>query len=305
MKTTTLSIILFLFTVNMFSQINIADSTVNVVAYWDKGEKQDYTIIKTRTKIENGDTTSVESVRYEVELSVVDSTANSYTMQWIYKDVISDNKNPFVAHANKTVKGLKILYSTDEMGVYKEILNWEEINQYMQKQYDLYRDLVKSDPEMVDFVNKSQAIYANKSLLEASGFKEIKQFHNFYGGAFKLGEIVKAEVETSSPFSSEPVMADLSVLLSGIDTENSFYVMESLHSINQEQLGNMAFNAVKQIGEGLDVDLPKREDFVGLSNETYIVSSIHHWGWILYSELTTTVNVGNATNIDECSIELK
>ena len=39
MKTTTLSIILFLFTVNMFSQINIADSTVNVVAYWDKGEK--------------------------------------------------------------------------------------------------------------------------------------------------------------------------------------------------------------------------------------------------------------------------
>lgn len=305
MKTTIFSILLFLLSANLFSQINIADSTVQVIAYWDNGEKQDYTVIKTKTKLENGDTISIDSVRYEVELSVVDSTANSYTMQWVYKDVFSDNKNPFIVKTMKTVKGLKVLYKTDERGVYEGILNWEEINQYMQNQYDLFRDLVKNAPDLVEIIDKAQALYANKAVLESSGFKEIKQFHNFYGGAFKLNEIVEAEMEIPTPLSDKPMQTDVSVILSDIDTENDCYVMESLHTINEEQLADVAFAAAKKIGEGQNIELPKREDFVGFSNETYIFSSIHHWGWILYSESTITITSDNTTNIEECSIELK
>lgn len=305
MKTTFLTIVLFIFSANLFSQINIADSTVQVIAYWDNGEKQDYTIIKTKTKLENGDTISIDSVRYEVELSVVDSTANSYTMQWVYKDVFSDNKNPFIVKTMKTVKGLKVLYKTDEMGIYKEILNWEEINQYMQKQYDLFRDLVKNAPDLVEIIDKAQAIYANKAVLESSGFKEIKQFHNFYGGAFKLDEIIEAEMEAPTPFSDKPMQTEVSIVLSNIDAENDFYVMESLQTNNEEQLADAAFAAAEKIGEGLNVELPKREDFTGLTNETYIISYIHHWGWLIYSELTTTVSLDNSTTIEEFSIELK
>ncbi|MDO5664520.1 MAG: hypothetical protein Q4G63_04575 [Bacteroidia bacterium] len=306
MKTKILTLTLLLLSANLFSQINNEDSTVQVIAYWDLGEKQDYTVIKSKTKVVNGDTISIDSVRYDVELLVVDSTANSYTMQWIYKDVFSDNKNPFVVQTAKTVKGLKILYKTDEMGVFESVMNWEEINEYIQKQYDSFRDILKNYPEMVEIVNKTQAIFANKNVLESSGIKEIKQFHNFYGGAFKLDEIVEAQMETPTPFSEEPMNTDVSVVLNSIDSENDFYVMESRHSIDEEQLADVAFEAIKKIGEKIDMgSMPKKEDFIGLANETYIVSSIHNWGWIIYSELTTTITSGNTQSIEQCSIEMK
>ncbi len=305
MKTTILSIVCIFFVLPILGQINIADSTVQVVAYWDKGEKQDYIITKSRTKAENGNTISTDSVRYDVELTVADSTATSYTMQWIYKKVYSDNINPIVNQVNKSVEGLKILYKTDELGAFDSVLNWEEIDQYMKKQYDMLRIFAKSSPEIMNAINKAQAIFSNKSILEASGIKEIKQFHNFYGGAFKVNEVIADLLETASPFSDKPIMADVSVLLTDIDAENDFYVMASLHTIDPEQLADMAYNALKKFAGNTNTPQPKREDIQGLANETYVVSSIHNWGWLIYSELTSNVTALDSDVTDKCIIEIK
>ncbi len=70
----------------VFSQINIADSTAQAVAYWAKGDKQTYVVTDDKIKIKDGDTTSKERISYEVEITVLEAKEKSYTLQWIYSN---------------------------------------------------------------------------------------------------------------------------------------------------------------------------------------------------------------------------
>jgi len=83
-KTLAIGIIL-LFSIKTFGQISVKDSTVQVVGYWLKLEKQSYNISYEKLKIKNKDTISRELMKYEVDLKVIDSTQNSYTTEWHYK----------------------------------------------------------------------------------------------------------------------------------------------------------------------------------------------------------------------------
>ena len=61
-------------------QINMADSTAQVISYWEKGEIQNYSITSENTRLKGSDTTSHKRVTYEVEITVLDQTDQSYTL---------------------------------------------------------------------------------------------------------------------------------------------------------------------------------------------------------------------------------
>jgi hypothetical protein len=50
MKNQLLTVFLFLSWISTYGQINLADSTVQVITYWDKGEKQYYSISAEKIK---------------------------------------------------------------------------------------------------------------------------------------------------------------------------------------------------------------------------------------------------------------
>jgi len=57
--------------------------------------------------------------------------------------------------------------------------------------------------------------------------------------------------------------------------------------------------------KNMNVAPPKQEDIGDLKNETLTASRIHGTGWVVYSIKTTTVTANDATNIEECIIEIK
>jgi|GEM_PF-5327359 len=58
----------------MYGQINPADSTAQVVGYWDLNEKQSYIITEEKLKIQGTDTLSREYEKYAVDITIVDAT---------------------------------------------------------------------------------------------------------------------------------------------------------------------------------------------------------------------------------------
>ena len=85
--------IYFLTTLSTFGQIHLEDSTVQVIGFWDKNEKQNYAVSLEKIKIKGADTTSREMIRYDVEVTIRDSTAHAYLVEWYYKNFTISSPN--------------------------------------------------------------------------------------------------------------------------------------------------------------------------------------------------------------------
>src|SRR5690349_4032043 len=112
-KILTLSIVV-MFSLCAAGQINMEDSTVQAIGYWDKNEKQSYSVNTDKYKLKGEDTTSKENMKYDVEITILDSTAQSYTIEWFYKNFLMDTNSELVKKIMSVAEDMKVIIKTDE-----------------------------------------------------------------------------------------------------------------------------------------------------------------------------------------------
>lgn len=297
---------IFLFTgITTFAQINMADSSVQVITYWDKGEKQNFAITTDKFKIKGADTTSHEVTTYDVEVSVLDAKDKSYTIQWLYKDIKTNSTNPIIPKLTGLTKDMKVIYKTDEMGAFTEVVNWKEIKDYIQKAMTVLRKEYKDIPEMDKVLKQVEATYSTKEAIESASIKDIQQFHTFHGAKYKLGEVLEAPLQVPNILGGAPFDADFTISLDTINVADNQYTLWANQTVNKEQLTNAMFDYLTTMAKNMKIDPPKKEDLKGLKNDILTVSTIDNSGWVLYSLQTTTIKLDNMTSIEERAIELK
>lgn len=305
MKNRLLALILLVMGATTFGQIDMADSTAQVITYWDKGEKQNYVVTTQKIKINGADTTSKELVTYEVEVLVLDSTDKSYTIQWLYKNIKTTSKNPTMQKAINVTKDMKVIFKTDEFGALVEVVNWKEIKEYIQKTTLALRQDFKNSPEMEKVISQIEAIYSTKEAIESTSIKDIQQFHTFYGGKYKLGEILEGKLKVPNILGPDPFDSEVTVYLDEINQEENNVIVRSTQTVDKEQLITATLSYMTAMAKNMKIDPPKREDLKNLKNETLVASRIHGTGWVVYSIQTTTVSSDDAISIEERILELK
>jgi hypothetical protein len=288
-----------------FGQINMADSTAQVITYWDKGEKKNYSVSAEKIKIKGTDTTSREITTYDVEITVLKADDKSYTIEWFYKNLTTNSQNPTVQKLMNITKDMKVVFKTDELGVFVEVVNWKEIKDYIQKATTTLSKGIKDIPEMEKVIKQIETTYSTKAAIESASIKDIQQFHTFHGAKYKLGEVLEGQLKVPNIFGVEPFDSDFTVYLDEINEEDNNFIMRATQEINKEQLTDATFNYLTTMAKNMKIDPPKREDLKELSNETLTASRIHGTGWVIYSVQTTTVTSDNVTNIEERIIEIK
>jgi len=289
----------------LFAQINMADSTVQVVSYWDKGEKQNYTITLEKIKLKGEDTTSKELISYDVEVSVTGATKNSYTVQWDYKNFKTNDKNEFTQELSKINKNMQVIYKTDEMGGFIEVINWKEIRAYNQKAIAVLRKKFGTAPEIEKMLKQIENSFSTKEAIEAASIKDIQQFHSFHGGKYKLHEEISDKIKVPNVLTNIPFDADYSLYLDEINETDNNYIIRSSQVVDSTQLMDATFQFLSNLAKSMNIKAPKKEDIKGLSNDIQLASRIHGTGWVVYSIQTTTVNSDNQSNIEERIIEVK
>ncbi|MCE2740419.1 MAG: hypothetical protein LW669_02915 [Sphingobacteriales bacterium] len=305
MKKFTLFSLLSLCIMPLFAQINMADSTVQVVSYWDKGEKQNYTITLEKIKLKGEDTTSKELISYDVEVSVTGATKNSYTVQWDYKNFKTNDKNEFTQELSKINKNMQVIYKTDEMGGFIEVINWKEIRAYNQKAIAVLRKKFGTAPEIEKMLKQIENSFSTKEAIEAASIKDIQQFHSFHGGKYKLHEEISDKIKVPNVLTNIPFDADYSLYLDEINETDNNYIIRSSQVVDSTQLMDATFQFLSNLAKSMNIKAPKKEDIKGLSNDIQLASRIHGTGWVVYSIQTTTVNSDNQSNIEERIIEVK
>lgn len=305
MKKTLFIGILLLFSIKTFGQISVKDSTVQVVGYWSKLEKQSYNVSYEKLKIKNNDTISRELMQYEIDLKVIDSTENSYTTEWYYKNFKIDTDNELVKRITSLSNDISVLIKTDELGSFIEVVNWESVRDYLNKVSEELKKELKDIPNSEQIIDNIKNIYSSKQSVEANAIKDAIQFYSFHGVKYKLGEEISGDLTVSNNFGGKPFDTRIKYSLDEINSEDGNSVIRMKQVVNSEQLTNETYNYLKKIGS-FGKNIPERKDFPSLTNETYTASRIHgETGWIIYSIETKEVKAEDTTNIEERIIEIK
>ncbi len=289
----------------VFGQIDMSDSTAQVIGYWDKGEKQSYLITHEKFKIKDADTTAREFYKYAVDITIIDSTANSYTIDWFYRDYEIQADNELVQKFAAITEDLTIRIRTDELGAFKEVVNWKEVRDYILKGTKLLKKETQDVPNMDKLIEEIEGLYGTKEAVELGAVNEMRQFYTFHGGKYELGEEYSVDTKAPNLYGGEPFDSKLTVWLDELNPDEDNFVIRMQQTVDSEQLSNVTFDYLVNMAKTLEVPAPKKEDLPPFTNDTWIASRIHNYGWVIYSIETKEVRAGEMINVEERIIEIQ
>lgn len=292
----------------VFAQINSKDSTAQIIGYWNKNEKQNYILTDNSFQIINAtDTTKRQFFSYNVEVEVIDSTANSYTIKWLFKNfVMRETWNPAMEKLVAISNNLPIIIKTDEFGTFQEVVNWEEGRDFIKNGVELLKKDYTDIPNFDKFMDQVVTLYSTKEAIESSAIEEIQQFYAFHGVKYKLGEEINASIKLPNIYGGEPFDADLTAELDQMDEEDDSVIIRLWQTANPKQVTDAAYEFVKSMQKTIGGPLIAREDFPLSNNEVRTASSIDSsTGWVIYSIQTKEVSANNVLQINERTIELQ
>lgn len=287
------------------AQINLKDSSVQAIGYWDKNEKQSYTITTDKFKIREGDTISKSQLTYDVDITVIDSTANSYVIEWKYSNYRVSGSELIKQRIEAGFQNLAIRIRTDDMGAFEEVLNWEDVRDHMKKSSTLLQEEFKHDPQAKEIMEEVAKIYNSKANIEAIAINDIQQFYTFHGGKYIKGEPAEASIQVPNVTGGKPFDADVFIYLDEINEKDENYILRYELSVNEKQLQEAVREYLINLAKKAGKPVPKDIALKPLVNTTQIGSRIHDYGWVIYSISTKTVSAGEILNIEERVIEIK
>lgn len=287
------------------AQINLKDSTVQAIGYWDKNEKQTYSITTDKFKVKAKDTISRTRLTYDVEITVIDSTDKSYTLQWAYSNFTSTSTDKIRKKIDAAPQGLKILVKTDEMGSFEEVLNWKTVRDHMLRTSSLLRTEFGNDKDFDMVMKELEKIYSTKENVEAIAINDIQQFYMFHGGKYTKGEPAEATIQIPNVLGSKPFDADVFIYLDEINKDDDNYVLRYEQTVDEKQLIAAATEYVTALAKKIGKPVPKDFNLKEMVHETFVGARLHEYGWPIYSILTKTVTSEEVVNIEERVIEIK
>lgn len=297
--------IVFLVVIKTYGQINMTDSTVQVIGYWAMNDKQSYIVTNEKYKVKDLDTTSREYYKFAVDITIVDSTADSYTINWFYHDYHIKADNELIERISSITEDITITIVTDEFGSFKEVKNWKDIRDFILKGTKMLKKETKDIPYLNKVINQLEDNYSTKASIEAAAIKEILQFYTYHGGKYKLGEEISANVKVANLSGGEPFDTEVILWLDEINIEDNNSIIRMQQTVNSEQLTKNTFKFLTEMAETMKVPGPRWEEVPPIKNESWTSSIIHNSGWVIYSVETQVTSADGSTKIIENIIEIQ
>lgn len=296
---------IFILSFSAQAQINLNDSTVKAIAYWEKGEKQSYAVVSESYKIINEDTTNHQIIRYKVDINIIDSTANAYIMDYHYHSYQVQGDEILEKIMKKMSTDLTVRVKTDELGTFQEVENWKEVQARVMESLDVVKNELKEIPNFELIIENFKKIYNTKEAIETSAINEIQLFLAFFGIEYKFDQEINSSIKMPNGLGGDPFDTDVVIWLDEVDAEENNYLIRMNRVTNSTQLTKATYEYVNTMAETLGGQKIKFEDFPLVMNNVWTASRIHGSGWVLQAiETKETVSHG-VTQINELSITLE
>jgi hypothetical protein len=288
------------------AQMNFEDSSVQVITYWNLGETHEYSVSLHKLQYTANDTTSNETITYDVEVSVVDSSLFSYNIRWYYKNFKSDSESPVLQKLATAAEGMEVIILTNEVGSFQGIVNIMEISDYMTNSINALRADFEGQSALDKVFDQMLSIYADNTSIEARTMEDIRQFHTFYGSQYILNETITAPFMIYNPYDLNQFLDTYeSIRLENLDGEHNEYKMRFIQEVNPVQFTEATYIYRKEMAKSSGDELIERADFNNCTKIVETVSRIHNTGWLIESIQWNEVVANGTTNLETRRIHVK
>lgn len=172
------------------------------------------------------DTTEHEIVSYKVDMEVIDSTENSYTIKWRTYDINTDFvEEEMMKEIYQFTGNATILFKTNELGEFEEILNVDEIRQSTKKGFDFIRKKFNDIEGMDAVIDNLEKQFTSDEVIQSNSAEMINLLLSFHGVKYKLGEELNVVTQQANMLGGDPFDSHMTVLLDDIDVENDLFIM--------------------------------------------------------------------------------
>ena len=299
------SIFIWLFSsVFCFAQ---TDSTkIPFVAYWSKGDHYDYLITKINKESSGEVLQKEDSTSYFATFTVIDSTENSYKINWKYKTSFESLPIQFGELLNNNSVILDFVYTTNELGEFIGVENWKEIADYMKSILNEeiskvtlnnpYIDIEKFNAAMAPFLN----IFTSKEGIESVVLRELNYFHFPFGVELDPKIVFEYEDELPNFFEGEEPLKGLSqIQFDSVDGENTFCIFTHKLSIRPD-------SAKKFLNKIMDVmNLNTKEVIEELNSGNLVFSENNYFEYFYNPGVPYFIEANRLIELDAGSMQNK
>jgi hypothetical protein len=252
----TLSLItILLISTNLFSQIDT--TKIAFVSYWSIGDSYNFKISKIKKQWKEGKLTKDQKQDYIANFKVIDSTENSYIINWSYENDLGNTyKIPEkLLDRFSKYKITEIKYKTSEVGYLIEILNWKEVGDTMNSMIvDIIEVLGDKDEMKKDALKTAmqpfKQIYSSKQGVEQLVLKELQYFHFPMGLEYDITEPLLYDDELTNMLGGRPIKAKAKLYFENVDFEESFCVIKQELSLDPKDTKDLLKQFFKQMKLG-------------------------------------------------------
>ncbi len=232
--------------------ITTAQPTFDVISFiadWSIGDTYDFRIQKITQKWNNNTLSYQDSTQFISTFRVMDATENSYTIKWTYDNTLitSYDMSEAALTALSAYKKVEVMYTTNEMGEFQAIINWEEMGQKMK---DMCDDLIEqlSAERGFDEAQKEQlsealapiiSTYDTQASIELFVLKELQYFHFPFGKEFDVDMDEHCIDELPSMMEGYPIKAEAHMYFDSVDVSQGYSKLIQERTIDEKDTKRM------------------------------------------------------------------
>lgn len=230
---------------------------IQIIAYWSKGDVYRFDVTKVDYRTSQGEVTKNDTTNYTGRFEVMDSTATAYTIKWTMEDYspLSETTSSLMDElgVDLTTGFTDIIYSTNELGVYQQIENLEEIQVFVNEV--IAKMLEKPEfnnpefsPEKMKAIRTNLERIGQRGFIETSMFPELKQLHSVFGGAYSQSDTLRYEDQFFVPLWNGMAKAYGTVYLDTVDVSDDYVHLKQLVDVNETEMKSQLVDYLKTFG---------------------------------------------------------
>ncbi|NDV80414.1 hypothetical protein [Bacteroides sp. 51] len=288
-----------------------SDNSIDIIAYWNIGDKATYEYSDYGMKIVENDTIySPEIYKEWFSLEVIDSTATGYDIRYRlldYKHLISNNNKEVELFWSSLPKGTTAIFHTNEFGALENVVSWEIPEDKTNK------DEVFKDPDtqqeivVVRVPGKEPTILGEEPIESEEGFlskiPHVTQLFYYHGNTFQKDSAYYLKDKVPSAWNDELIDVQCQILVIDDQEEKELIHILNDNVLDSDQLFENYKSHFSQFTKDTTMfDDPERNYM--FSEENFYVTL--HWpsGWNVSTFHKTQTTQGKKTviNIKEINV---
>ncbi len=282
------------------AQNRTTDTSATCMAFWKNKEARVYHIIHGKEKYGTSREKKLSEVSYEAHIRILDSTLTGYTIEWVYKNYkMAGTTEQTLNSVNTLMEGLKIIYKTDDVGSFTELINWKEVRDFYIASYEKATTKLSQDKEYIAALNQVKTIFQSKENIEAVLIKEVQLYHTSYGAEYTFAG---SEMETLLPnvTGGQPFPAKIIIKLDELNTKKGLCRISLNQVIDKGKAGPIIAAMLKKLSASVETDEAEIQNQIKdmeISDVNEFSYSLNT-GWLSRVYFKRTSNVGGYKQVE-------